>query len=92
MLGAAPLAEREGVIHLSGPVTNPEIAFAGVYVFRTVVSEARLGIDTGNICWADGICSIATIIEATDYAEGALRTTVAQCDNLGGAVEAASIH
>ena len=89
MLGAAPLAEKEGVILLSASATNPDIAFAGDYVFRTAISDAQLGIETGNIIWADGMRSIATITEATDYAEGARRTTVAQFEKLGGSVAAA---
>ena len=70
MLGAAPLAEKEGVVMFSGLATNPDIANAGDYIFRTSMSDAQLGIDTGNVLWADGIRTLATINEETDYAEG----------------------
>ena len=86
MLGAAPLAEKEGVILFSGLATNPDIAEAGDYIFRTAMSDAQLGIDTGNVLWADGIRSLATITEATDYAEGVRRTSVAQFEKRGGTV------
>ena len=86
MLGAAPLAEKEGVILFSGLATNPDIAEAGDYIFRTSMSDAQLGIDTGNVLWADGIRSLATITEATDYAEGVRRTSVAQFEKRGGTV------
>ncbi len=86
MLGAAPLAEKDGVILFSGLATNPDIANAGDYIFRTSMSDAQLGIDTGNVLWADGVRNLATITEATDYAEGVRRTTVAQFEKLGGNV------
>ncbi len=86
MLGAAPLAEEDGVILFSGLATNPDIANAGDYIFRTSMSDAQLGIDTGNVMWADGVRTLATITEATDYAEGVRRTTVEQFQGLGGSL------
>ena len=74
MLGAAPLAEAEGVILFSGLATNPDIANAGDYIFRTSLNDAQLGVDTGNVLWADGVRRLATISESTDYAEGVRRT------------------
>ncbi len=88
MLGAAPLAEEDGTILFSGLATNPDIATAGDYIFRTSMSDAQLGVDTGNLLWADGIRNLATITESTDYAEGVRRTSVAQFENRGGAVVA----
>ena len=88
MLGAAPLAEQDGVVLFSGLATNPDIAEAGDYIFRTAMSDAQLGIDTGNELWADGIRRLATMTESTDYAEGVRRTTVAQFTKLGGEVVA----
>ncbi len=88
MLGAAPLAEEDGVILFSGLATNPDIADAGDYIFRTSMSDAQLGIDTGNLLWADGIRDLATITESTDYAEGVRRTSVEQFNKLGGIVVA----
>ena len=84
MLGAAPLAEADGVILFSGLATNPDIADAGDYIFRTSLNDAQLGIDTGNLLWDDGIKTLATITEATDYAEGVRRTTVEQFEKVGG--------
>ncbi|MYE46376.1 MAG: ABC transporter substrate-binding protein [Chloroflexi bacterium] len=86
MLGAAPLAEADGVVLFSGLATNPDIANAGDYIFRTSMSDAQLGIDTGNLLWADGIRTLATITESTDYAEGVRRTSVAQFEKRGGQV------
>ena len=92
MLGAAPLAEREGVIMLSASATSPDIAGAGDYIFRTAINDLQLGQDTGNTLIADGIHHLATITEATDYAEGARRTTVARFEELGGHVVAAESY
>ena len=89
MLGAAPLAEEDGVVMLSASATSPDIAGAGDYIFRTAINDLQLGIDTGNTLWVDGARSIATMTESTDYAEGARRTSVAQFEKLGGSVAAA---
>ncbi len=86
MLGAAPLAEADGVVLFSGLATNPDIANAGDYIFRTSMSDAQLGIDAGNVLWADGIRTLATINEETDYAEGVRRTSVDQFVKRGGQV------
>ncbi len=88
MLGAAPLAEADGVVLFSGLATNPDIANAGDYIFRTSMSDQQVGIDTGNVMWAAGARTMATITEATDYAEGVRRTSVAQFEKLGGTVVA----
>ena len=88
MLGAAPLAEADGVILFSGLASNPDIANAGDYIFRTQISDVQVGIDTGNVLWSDGVRELATITEATDYAEGVRRTSVEQFEERGGAVVA----
>ena len=89
MLGAAPLAEADGIILFSGLASNPDIARAGDYIFRTQISDLEVGIGTGNLLWDDGIRRLATITESTDYAEGVRRTTVEQFERLGGQVVAA---
>ncbi len=86
MLGAAPLAEADGTILFSGLASNPDIAKAGDYIFRTQISDIQVGIDTGNSLWADGVRTLATITEATDYAEGVRRTSVAQFEKRGGKI------
>ena len=86
MLGVAPLAERDGVVLFSGLASNPDIANAGDYIFRTQISDVEVGINTGNVLWADGVRELATITESTDYAEGVRRTSVAQFEKNGGKV------
>ena len=88
MLGVAPLAEADGVVLFSGLASNPDIAQAGDYIFRTQISDIEVGINTGNVLWADGIRRLATITEETDYAEGVRRTSVAQFTENGGEVVA----
>ena len=88
MLGAAPLAEADGIILFSGLASSPDIANAGDYIFRTQISDVQVGIDTGNVLWADGIRKLATITETTDYAEGVRRTSVAQFEKRGGEIVA----
>jgi branched-chain amino acid transport system substrate-binding protein len=92
MLGAAPLAERDGVIMFSGLATNPDIAVAGDFIFRTAMNDNAVGFDTGNTMWIDGVRTLATITEATDYAEGVRRTTAARFEELGGEVVAAESY
>ena len=89
MLGAAPLAEADGVILFSALASNPDIAQAGDYIFRTQISDTEVGIATGNAMTADGVSRLATITEDTEYAEGVRRTTVAQLEKRGGQVVAA---
>ena len=86
MLGAAPLAEKDGVVLLSASATSPDIAVAGDYIFRTAINDLQLGTDIGNTLWVDGARKIATINESTDYAEGARSTAVARFEELGGSV------
>ena len=88
MLGAAPLAEESRTILFSGLASNADIANAGDYIFRTQISDIEVGISTGNVLWADGIRSLATITEETDYAEGVRRTSVAQFEKNGGQIVA----
>ena len=88
MLGAAPLAEADRVILFSGLASNPDIANAGDYIFRTQLSDVEVGIGTGNILWDDGVRELATMTEATDYAEGVRRTTAAQFEKRGGRIVA----
>ena len=88
MLGAAPLAEADGVVLFSGLATNPDIANAGDYIFRTSMNDLQVGIDTANVIWADGARSLATITETTDYAEGVRRVTAEHFVGLGGAIVA----
>ena len=65
---------------------------AGDYIFRTAINDLQLGIDIGNTMWVDGIRTLATITESTDYAEGARRTSVARFEELGGTVVAAEAY
>ena len=88
MLGTAPLAEADGTILFSGLASNPDIANAGDYIFRTQISDIQVGIVTGNVLWADGVRKLATITETTDYAEGVRRTSVAQFEKHGGTIVA----
>ncbi|MDE2843377.1 MAG: ABC transporter substrate-binding protein [Chloroflexota bacterium] len=86
MLGAAPRAEEDGVVLFSASATSPDIEGAGDYIFRTAINDAKLGVDAGNTMWVDGIRTLATINESTDYAEGVQKTTVEQFEKLGGTV------
>ncbi len=88
MLGVAPLAEEDGVVLFSSSATNPDIADAGDFIFRTAISDEKLGIETGNLLWADGIRTLATISESTDYAEGVRRGVSERFEVLGGQVVA----
>ena len=92
MLGVAPLAEADGVVLFSGLASNPDIANAGDYIFRTQISDIEVGINTGNTLWADGIRRLATITEETPYAEAVTRTSVAQFEKNGGHVVASETY
>ena len=88
MLGVAPLAEADGTVLFSASATNPDIANAGDYIFRTALNDELVGTDTGNLLWVEGIRKLATITELTDYAEGVRRTTTERFGQLGGSIVA----
>ena len=52
MLGAAPLAEADGVILFSGLASNPDIASAGDYIFRTQISDVQVGMVVVHVLFA----------------------------------------
>ena len=89
MLGVAPLAERDGVVLFSGMASNPDIANAGDYIFRTQISDTEVGRSTGDLLWSDGIRRLATISEETDYAAGIRRVTTERFEQNGGSIVAA---
>ena len=89
MLGVAPLAERDGVVLFSGLASNPDIANAGDYIFRTQISDIEVGHSTGDILWSDGIRRLAMISEETDYAAGIRRVTAERFEQHGGSIVAA---
>ena len=76
------------MILFSASATNPDIADA-VITSSDRDERRSLGIDTGNVLWADGIRKLATINESTDYAKGVRRASVAQFEKRGGEVVAA---
>ena len=86
MLGVAPLAEQDQVILFSGVATNPIIRHAGDYIFRTSMSDLKMGIGVANLIAKDGHSTLATINESTEYAEVAKEAVVNQFLSLGGQV------
>ena len=88
MLGIAPLAQKDGNILFSGVAVHPDISNAGDYVFRTSINGEKNGTGLGNLMWDEGVKTVATLSESTDYAEGARLTTTEQFKNRGGQVSA----
>ena len=86
MLGAAPIAEEEGTILFSGLAVHPDIGNAGDYIFRTAINGTKTGTGVGNLMADDGMKTLATLSESTDYAEGARLTTTEQFKRRGGQV------
>ena len=83
MLGAAPLAEADGVVMFSGLATNPDIANAGDYIFPDVLERRSIGYrhrqpDVGRRDPQPG-----HDYGGTDYAEGVRGATVAQFEKAG---------
>ena len=88
MLGIAPLAQKDGNILFSGVAVHPDISNAGDYVFRTSINGEKNGTGLGNLMWDEGVKTVATLSESTDYAEGARLTTTEQFKDRGGQVSA----
>ena len=83
-LGVAPIAEKDKNILFSGIAVHPDVAHAGDYIFRTSISGEKMGVGVGNLMWNDGISTLATINESTDYAESARQTSVEHFKKRGG--------
>jgi branched-chain amino acid transport system substrate-binding protein len=86
MLAVAPLAEEDRNILFSGSAVHPDIAHAGDYIFRTSINGEKMGIGVGNLMWEDGIETLATLSESTDYAAGIQLSTTEQFRKRGGQV------
>ena len=86
MLAVAPLAEEDGVVLFSSSATNPAIADEGDYIFRSAISDEKLGIETASLLRADDIETLVTMSETTDYAEGVRRGVSEHFETLGGLV------
>ena len=88
MLGVAPLAQKDGNILFSGLAVHPDISNAGDYIFRNAINGEKNGTGLGNLMWDEGIKTVATLSESTDYAEGARLTTAEQFKKRGGLISA----
>ena len=88
MLGVAPIAQKDGNILFSGLAVHPDISNAGDYIFRNAINGEKNGTGLGNLLWEEGIKTLATLSESTDYAEGARLTTAEQFKKRGGQVAA----
>ena len=88
MLGVAPIAQKDGNILFSGLAVHPDISNAGDYIFRNAINGEKNGTGLGNLLWEEGIKTLATLSESTDYAEGARLTTAEQFNKRGGQISA----
>ena len=88
MLGVAPIAQKDGNILFSGLAVHPDISNAGDYIFRNAINGEKNGTGLGNLLWEEGIKTLATLSESTDYAEGARLTTAQQFNKRGGQISA----
>ena len=88
LLGVAPIAQQDGIILFSGLAVHPDISQAGDYIFRNAINGEKNGTGLGNLLWDDGIKTVASLSESTDYAEGARLTTAEQFQKRGGQVVA----
>jgi len=71
VLGAAPVTEKARVIILDGYASNPDITYAGDYVFRTSYSDTLSGEVLAKAM--QGFSRVAALAEATPYAEGVVK-------------------
>ena len=86
MLGVAPIAEEDRNILFAGLAVHPDIAHAGDYIFRTSINGEKMGVGAGNLMFDEGVRTVGTLSESTDYAEGARVVTTEQFIKRGGSV------
>ncbi len=86
MLGFASKVDQDEVIVFSGLTSNPAISTAGDYIFRSVFSDADVGIRLADVIIGEGYTSVGIMGEATDYIEGVRTEFVNNYELAGGTV------
>ena len=69
-LAAAPIAERNKVVMISSSSTSPNITNAGVYIFRTVPSDALQGDFGAKYVFSKGHRKLAILYSNEEYGMG----------------------
>lgn len=87
-LAAAPIAEQNQVVLISGASTSPDITDAGDYIFRTIPSDALQGRFSADLVYGDGHRTLAVLYTNEEYGLGFQRVLTERFAELGGEVVA----
>jgi len=69
-LAAAPIAEQNGVVLISGASTSPEITNSGDFIFRTIPSDALQGTFGANLVYDQGAKRLGILYSNEEYGAG----------------------
>lgn len=85
-LAAAPLAEQNKVILISPASTSQELTNAGMYIYRTVPSDALQGDFGAKLVYEKGVRKLAVLYSNDDYGVGFNNVLKEKFPALGGEV------
>ncbi|MED5580419.1 MAG: penicillin-binding protein activator [Nitrospinota bacterium] len=87
-LASAPIAERNKVVMISSSSTSPKITNAGVYIFRTVPSDALQGDFGAKYVYSKGYRKLAILFSNEEYGLGFSKVLSKSFAKVGGAIVA----
>ncbi len=85
-LSAAPVAEEAKVLYLVAIASNPDIKYAGDYVFRIAPSDNQQGKDIAKTIYKEGFRKAASMFMDNAYGEGIAGVFAKEFEALGGNV------
>jgi len=85
-LAAAPVAEDAKALYLVAVASNPDIKYAGDYVFRIAPSDAQQGKDIAQIVYSGGFRNTAVLFMDNAYGEGIAGVFMKEIERLDGKV------
>jgi len=85
-LAAAPVAEQAKALYLVAIASNPDIKYAGDYVFRSAPSDDQQGKDLSKIVYKEGHRSIAILFMDNAYGEGVTNVFIEEFKKLEGKI------
>tara|TARA_B100000686_G_scaffold133474_1_gene140439 strand:- start:13282 stop:14376 length:1095 start_codon:yes stop_codon:yes gene_type:complete len=85
-LAAAPIAERNKVVMISSSSTSPKITNAGIYIFRTVPSDALQGDFGAKYVFSKGHRKLAILYSNEEYGMGFTKVLSESFSKAGGKI------
>ncbi|MDD5163158.1 MAG: ABC transporter substrate-binding protein [Candidatus ainarchaeum sp.] len=85
-LAAAPIAEKAKVFYLVAIATNPDIKYAGDYIFRIAPSDSFQGKDLAQAVYKKGLANATILFVESSYGQGIEKIFKEEFGKLGGKI------